>query len=944
MSLVDGIRKSAGKGPWRDPLRFSTAQWRDGLIKVRPHADLFLNLVEEFGEKYREAKQSRRAVDFADLERRTLEALTQGAATANGRRAPSSAAEGYHRRFAHVLVDEYQDINEVQDAILALVSRECLAAQSGKEASANLFCVGDVKQSIYRFRLAEPGRFLDRHRQFKDAKSHGRVIDLQSNFRSRAPLLEALNCVFQNLMTAEAVDIEYDDSHHLVAGMPYPPGDERQSFHGAPIEMHLLPADFRGGETKEDGEESTEDDPDETDRAEREAMLVAGEISKIVGRHGMAPMQVMRKTGQSELAPAPAKFSDIVVLLRSVRFKADQFANVLRKAGIPVHVESRTGYFESMEVRDMLALLNLLDNRRQDIPLAALLRSPLGRLKDPESSLACIRSAFPKSIPFFDAAFRYKDEHDDSLAAELKTFYVTLLRWRQAAQRRPIADAIWDIYHESGYLSYVAGLPNGEQRVENLLYLHERAAQFDGFQNRGLSRFLRFLEQLREESDLGQPSIASAADNAVRIMSVHGAKGLEFPIVVVPDLGKKINMKDCEGAILADRKAGLGMLVVDEEKRCRYPSLASTLVQHRLRQQSLAEELRVLYVAMTRAREHLILIGTCPPTLPETWISRWKGHVGPLPTDAILGAKTMLDWLGPVWAMTMDQDPAVFRTNVYTPEEVSAWRSGAPPSRPQATPGRIAMANLDPLDSRPALSKSAAALAKAAIERVSFAYKWQKYGGVPASQSVTARSHDESPAVTESAHAQTPQRILPAPRFVEETPLSAADRGTATHLVLQHLNFMGACDAADIAAQIAALIERRILTDAQAQAVDAKAISWFVASEVGQLMRATKPSDVRRELPVNFSAPSAIAEPISDDPLDRVMIRGRIDALILRPQGRATLLDYKTDSVTTDQVPARAEFYRPQLQAYRSAIEAIAKIKIDQVYLAFLSPKQLFRI
>ncbi|HWE04985.1 MAG TPA: helicase-exonuclease AddAB subunit AddA [Tepidisphaeraceae bacterium] len=937
-SLVDSVRDETKKGPWRDLLRYSTKEWRDGLVKVRPHLDLFLNLVEAFGEKYRREKQALRAVDFADLERLALQALTLDGATRDGKRGPSPAARGYHRRFAHVLVDEYQDINEVQDAILSLVSRECLGRQAKKNAGPNLFCVGDVKQSIYRFRLAEPARFLDRHRQYRGPGSNGQVIDLQANFRSRAPLIDALNSVFKCLMTADAVDIEYDDSHHLVSGIDYPTSADGYGFHGAPIDLHLLPADVSGDEANSDADEG---DGDELDRGEREAMLIAGEIRTIIGQGGAAPMQVMAKDGQAELSPRDAKFSDIVILLRSMRFKAEQFAGVLRRSGIAVHVESRTGYFESMEVRDMMSLLNLLDNRRQDIPLAGLLRSPLGRLDDPETSLARIRGAYPESVPFFDAAFRYKDEKDNALALQLRDFFENLLQWRQAAQRQPLADVIWDIYRRSGYLTYVAGLASGEQRVENLLYLHERAAQFDGFQSRGLSRFLRFLDQLREESDLGQPSIASAADNAVRIMSVHGAKGLEFPIVVVPDLGKLINMQDCHGAILADRKAGLGMRVVDEEKRCRYPSLAWTIVQNRLRQQSLAEELRVLYVAMTRAREHLILVGTCPRDTPEKWGSRWRGHRGPLPSDVILGARTMLDWLGPVSAMMMDRRPAVFRANVYTPEQVAAWRTQAAASRPQMTPRQIAMANLTPLPSAPAPSPDVTAL----IDRVAFSYRWQKYGDIRAAQSVTSRSHSESGRVPESSARTGPSALsLMAPKFIEHIPLSAADRGTATHLVLQHLNFAGACDDSDVAVQIATLVERRILTDAQAQAVDGMAIAWFLASEVGMLMRSMPAAAVRRELPVNFPMECDVIGARSGDPLDRVMIRGRIDALILRTKTHATLLDYKTDAVSADQAQGRAESYRQQLLAYREAIEAIAKIKIDQVYLAFLTPRKLIEL
>jgi ATP-dependent helicase/nuclease subunit A len=322
-----------------------------------------------------------------------------------------------------------------------------------------------------------------------------------------------------------------------------------------------------------------------------------------------------------------------------MRYKADQYAEILRSAGIAVHSESATGYFESMEVRDMLALLKVLDNRRQDVPLAAFLRSPIACLAHPEDSLARIRLAyFSSRIAFHDAAFRYAREQDDELAARLKDILARLDEWREMAQRRPLAELLWDVYDSTGYLAFCSGLADGAQRVANLIDLHERARQFGSFHRQGLARFLTFLDTLADESDLGQPSVVSGAEDVVRIMSIHRSKGLEFPVVILPDLGKAINLSDCAGSILVDRHAYLGLSAIDEQKQIRYPSLASVLIEQRLRQQTLAEELRVLYVAMTRAKEHLILIGTVKDKTCGSWQSRWGRHgPGALPADAILG-------------------------------------------------------------------------------------------------------------------------------------------------------------------------------------------------------------------------------------------------------------------------------------------------------------------
>jgi ATP-dependent helicase/nuclease subunit A len=789
------------------------------------------------------------------------------------------------------------------------------------------------------------------------------VIDLQANFRSRRPLLDALNCIFSRVMTADAVDIEYDQTHFLLCKTEYPDAENGRSYRGAPIELHLIPDarspeqhapddDARAGEESDAGAQEDDDGEDLT-RTEREATLMALEILRIVGKDaaGSPPMLVMdMEEGKKEMSPRPATFRDIVILLRSMQHKADQMAAVLRAHGIDVYAASNAGYFQSMEVRDMLALLTLLDNQRQDIPLAALFRSPLGLAENPETSLACIRSAYSASIPFHEAASRYRAEKTDDLAKELDAFFARLERWRRAAQLRPLADVIWAIYHETGYLTYVAGLEKGEQRVKNLLDLHERSAEFGKFQSRGLSRFMRFIEQLQEETDLGQPSTANEAENVVRIMSVHRSKGLEFPIVFIPDLGKRINMKSAQGPILADRSAGLGMRVVDEAKRCRYPSLAWTLVERRLRQQALAEELRVLYVAMTRAKEHLILIGTAKPKALERWVSDWQDYRGPMPTDAILAATNMLDWIGPVEVMTRTEPTPIFRAIRYSAEDIAAWSTPGS-SRRAMSPLQATMAAGKPLPFAPPASEAA----QAVIDRISQAYPFARFSDMRATQTVTSATHlpvatpiapaaaisiTNAGVATSVATSTSVTRLPPRPKFLEQAELSATERGTATHLVLQYLDFQAKCDLADIAAQVNSLVSRHILTSSEAAAVDQKAIAWLMADSVGQLLRQGG-NVVRRELPVNFPR-LGDAEP-SKDPLDRVMVRGRIDVLILGDR-TATLLDYKTDKVSADNVPTRGDAYGPQLRAYRDAIEMITGLKIDAMYLAFLWPRVMYRL
>lgn len=933
---VRAITEAMKKGPWRQCLHFSAEQWKDGLRRSMPHAETFLGLIEEFTARYQAAKEEEGGLDFSDLERLTLKALLDEDSSSNSVSAlvPSAVARSYHRQFKHVLVDEYQDINEVQDAILSLISRECVTATRG--IVPNLFCVGDVKQSIYRFRLAEPQRFLSRRKAYTAAGAHGAVVDLQQNFRSRAPLLNAINGVFERLMTAEAADLNYDESQRLKPGLRFPTGTDAALFTGSPIELHLLPKDGGSSATSDDEETGVD-----LDRSEREAMLLARRILEMTGRLGTA-MQVFDRPAP-DATPRPIRFGDIVILLRSMRYKADQFAEALRRAGIPVHSQSATGYFEATEINDVLSLLKVLDNQRQDIPLAAVLRSPFASLPQTEDQLGKIRLAYGGTPPvaFHEAVVRYATEQQDELAARLRDFRRQLDQWRRLARQRPLAEVLWTIYDQTGYLAFCAGLPGGEQRQANLIELHERARQFGSFRRQGLSRFLQFLEKLKTDSDLGQASIASEAENVVRIMSIHRSKGLEFPVVLLPDLGKAFNLTDAQGSILLDRHAGIGLQVVDDERRIRYPSLASTVVQRRLKQQSLAEELRVLYVAMTRAKEHLIMVGTCREDAAEGWVSQWRAHQGPLPAEKVLGARSMLDWIGPTAAMLSSPGRESFDVRMHTPQEIASWsqlqaRSGDP------TDALKELAALRPLNPPPAMTDAA----QDVIHRVSSEYSHSAFTKEAAAKAMTAMAkaapaaRDDEPASATDPGALL-DRVLPRPAFLAgELPPDAADRGTATHAVLEHLDFTRAGDDAAIREQIDSMVGNRRITPEQAKLVDIAAIEWLMQDEVGRRLRASA-AGLLREVPVYFAVPAQAGA--STDPLDQVMLRGRLD-LLLPEEGGYLIVDYKTDRVRGEQLEARTELYARQLQLYRDAIERLTGRKVTGAIIVFLNAHECRRV
>ena len=902
-SRVDLVRRAMRTGVWRKNLLFTTDQWKEGLDQTMPHVEVFLDLVAEFGKKYDRAKDEQGTLDFSDLERFTLRCLcVDGDATK-----PSQIARQYQRIYQHVLVDEYQDINPVQDAILSLVSRECLA--HSEKVATNLFCVGDVKQSIYRFRLAEAAQFLKRRSEYLQPQSHGKVIDLQKNFRSRAPLLTAINTTFEKLMTRQAAELDYDASQRLDPGKTF--ANFANGFIGAPVELHLLPKDLSSAARTDDGEEPL-------DRSEREAILLGRRILELMGRTGKPAMQI--SDGDTS---RPIRLGDIVILLRSMKFKADQFAAVLRGMDIPVHAESATGYFEATEVNDVLSLLQVLDNQRQDIPLAALLRSPLSGLQNAETNLAKIRLAYQGSppVPFHLAVQRYADEQQDEVAKFLTGFRAQLEMWRQQIRQQPVAEMLWSLYEQTGYLAYVAGLAGGEQRQANLIELHDRARQFSAFERQGLGRFLRFLEKIKKEIDSGQASIASEADDVVRIMSIHRSKGQEFPVVLLPDLGKTINMQDTQGSILLDRQMGLGLQVVDDVRQIRYPSLASAVVQQQLRQQTLAEELRVLYVAMTRAREHLILAGTCVESMGNRWAQQWAAHKGPIPAETVLSARTPLDWLGPVAAIAPDQIAIMqHAAEEFASQSVQQTIAG------EMTATQSAVMHGQPLSPPPAIPAEASAV----IDSLGWEYPFAAVADVAATASVTSLVKKNVASSGAPVPSKSLDRQLRQPVFLAgESQVDAAEIGTATHVVLEHFDFSRIGDPHTLEKQIDQLVETRRLTRELANEVDREAIEWFLASDVGQLL-GRQALQLKREVPIYYANPSG-----APDVMDQQMVRGRIDLLVPR-DGGWLIVDYKTDRVIGPALEERAAMYAGQLDIYCKAVRQLtgnAKVKAAVVFL-----------
>ncbi|MBN1418850.1 MAG: UvrD-helicase domain-containing protein [Planctomycetes bacterium] len=920
---------------------FSPEDDEASLRDADPHARVLLAFVKAFRARYAEAKREAQAIDFGDLEREALRILR---GPARREIEPSPLALALRERFSHVLVDEFQDINPVQEAILRLVSRPGDASGAG----GNLFAVGDVKQSIYRFRLAEPAIFARMDAEYAAGRG-GRRILLRENFRSRPEILEAVNAIFERLIDGSLDDVRYGVDARLIAGLERPASDA-PIFRGPAVELHAIeaPPRRRSGGAAGDGEGEDGDEgagaraegraEDETEaggdleRLEREALLAGARILALIdGR-----IEIVERGRDGTPVSRPLAYRDVVILMRSLKHRANDFARVLAQLGIPCTVQLSSGFFDAMEIRDVLSLLAVLDNPLQDIPLAACLRSPYGR-RSAEDLLRIRR--FRPDLPFHEAVLAYAaagDEH--RLRHVLAWFLARLDGWRGLARRKPLAEALWRIYEESGVLAYVAGLAGGASRRANLIALHDRAREFGRFSRQGLARFLRFLEDLRaREVEIGSAPPAGEGEDAVRILSIHAAKGLEFPVVVIPDLGKKINLADAQGDAILDRELGVALRMVDPDLGVKYPTLLHRLAAERARRLARAEELRVLYVALTRAREHLILIGTIDEGKLDEASDLWEGHAGPLPPDVIGRAERAIEWILPAaiaaGARAVDEIPApdrpgtLFALRRIPDAEASRWILPGEPREDDADDAASRFVDL------PSVWPECGADPDAEMwmRRLRWTYPHDPFTRVPAVRSVSELKGRHRPE-------SDPDIREPRP------PLPAAALGEATHRFLQAIDLRRSCDAADLSAQRDALVREGRLGEDEARAIDLDEIAWFFATEVGQgLLR--DPASVLRELPFAISAdPAEIGlGPAASDPRDRVLVRGVID-VVVRGEAGLEVLDYKTDRVSGEALDARIRGYGEQIRLYARALERIAGERIAAARLVFLKPRRIVPI
>ncbi len=898
---------------------FTVEEWIAGLRQTAPYVAALVDVVAASQEAYARRKRRLNVLDFADLERFAFDLLRP----ADDSPTPSDAARTLHQRFAHVLVDEFQDINPIQQAILRFVSRETDPTRPG-----NLFVVGDVKQSIYRFRLAEPALFTERLRRFS-AGDDGKAIYLQSNFRSRWEILDAVNGVFRQLMREGLGDLVYDAAAELRPGRVIEPASPRQ-----PVELHVLEQLWRpASDDEENGEEPSEagiadaSDPTRWTSIEREAFLIGSHIRR------------WTESGESPTEGGPLRYRDIAVLLRATKINAERMAAMLTSMGIPAYADVGGSLFSALEIRDVVAALRLLDNFQQDIPLAAVLRSGIIGERLSEDELVEIR-CLDRDVPFHAVVREYARRGGDAaLRDRVAAFIERINRYRDEARRRPPAELLWHLYEDQGYMAYAAGLPNGVQRRANLLKLHQLARKFGSFRRQGLHRFLRFIESLQdEEQEVALAPSLGESDDVVRVMSIHQAKGLEFPVVFVAGLGTKFNLGDRRGRIIFERKAKIGLRVVDTQRMIEYPSAAHSLVADEIERTTREEELRILYTAMTRAKDKLVLVGSA------RGIDRVRGRgtgAGRHPPTlwSIAAAERPLDWL---LAALADAPETLLELHTHDVEEMSGWRVTEPRDS-DTQRARTAVSRCEALPPDEPLAPNDPEVEQV-LSRIDFVYPHLSSTSVRATMAASEfkgvydflRDPDERPDLRGKRDAFQ----VPPSKYASQPLASSAHRGVMTHRVLQHLDFAAAADAAGVVSELQRMLASGVIGAEDRAVVDEDGLTWFVATSLADSIRRAGTAYRREFRYVAMEPLTSFDRSVDARPEDRVLVRGIVDGILPTHHG-LTLVDFKTDVVTAEEVQDRGERYRPQMTLYARAMENLWRRPVQAIWLVFLTPRQM---
>ena len=882
--------------------------------------NVLIELAIRFYEDMKAAKKDKNIIDFNDMEHLALDILVK---SENDKLIYSDVANRLSAFYEEILIDEYQDSNLLQEQILYSISKG-----RTDEKNNNMFMVGDVKQSIYKFRLARPELFIEKYNKYSEKDSLNQKIELRKNFRSRDNVLMSINDVFFHVMKEYFGGIEYDENVMLNTGMEYraPDNADIERIGGATevIIVNTKPSENQvQTEDKVQNLNDTDEDEQEIIDRELEAKEIAVRIKQLIN-----PDSGQKVYDSKINAYRQAQYKDIIILTRTVRGWADTFVNVLMSSGIPAFSDTASGYFNTREIKLLLCFLAVIDNPIQDIPLAAVLTSYFGNFTSQE--LAEIRKE-SKDVKLYQSVIGYQGA-DLIIIGKIEQFLNNLEKYRKICIYTDIHDLIWQLVYDTGYYDYIGTMPAGIKRQANLDMLIQKAKSYESTSYRGLFNFLRYIDKLKKyDVDYGEATLLGENENLVRVLSIHKSKGLEFPIVILAGMSKSFNNRDAAASVVIDSELGVGASAVNLEKRTKSPTVIKNAIGLKVRLDNMYEELRVLYVALTRAKEKLIMIGTVKN--PEKTYDIWANKAAALDEDNTAYSFSDLEKSNNYFelvvptAMKKVGNLGKFDVKLISAEEVLRQEKEYNTDEPNYEHSDSTNLDNSIIDNKkPASSED--------IERPDFKkeyiYPYKNATNMKGKMTVSElkkmqyQTEETEEIAQESDFNELNEETAIIPKFIAgEQKLQGAQRGTAYHRVMECFDYDYSDSAEKVTQCLKLLKDAQKITQEQFDVINPLKIFAFCNSAIGKRIQSEYGNTLRREQQFVYGI-----EPEKDE---LILIQGVID-LYFEEDGKIVILDYKTDHVPSGETGKQMliDRYKVQLDYYSDALEQLTGKMVSQ--------------
>ena len=891
---------------------------------ITPILEKLANLVTEFTKNFAEKKKEKNCIDFNDIEHFALKILL------DENNNPTEVAKKYKEKFEEIAIDEYQDSNLVQEAILTSISK-----------GNNIFMVGDVKQSIYKFRQARPELFLQKYDEYKNkeekAQEDNLKIQLFRNFRSRQNILNITNLVFESIMSKELGDINYNENEYLNYGANYPEPEEIKNYAGI-AELDIIDLKEDESITAFEGEE----DEEEQERVEDdvlEAKFVANKIQELLNSDYMV---FDKKQGYRKIRP-----KDIVILLRATSNLSPIYEKELSDLELPVFSDTSGTYLDTVEIQTILSVLKIIDNPLQDIPLVVVLRSSICNFTD--NDLITIRLT-DRNCNFYEALIKTRLICDGDLKNKIESFLEKLEKWKSISQYMPLDEFIWQIYLDTGYYQYVGLLPNGAMRQANLKTLFEKAKQYEKASFKGLFNFIQFIDKLKKQNgDLASAKLIGENEDVIRIMSIHKSKGLEFPVVFLCNSHKKFNMQDLNDNILLHQDIGFGPTIMDTARKIKYSSIAKDAIKLKMKQETLSEEQRILYVALTRAKEKLYITGRSKDFTKYVQdknkiLEMYESENIKLDAKLMKKANSYLDWIMYVYLFNQGRT-ITLKGQQYKLSDIITLNVSNKKDLLKTLAKEVVVEQIDLKEKIEQILKNKSEeenkkSEQALKELLEWKYDYIVDTTLPTKSSVTKIKQEkikleEMLKGIESEEVEYKKSYIP--KFMQEDKkISNAEKGTLVHLCIQRLDERKDYELKDIQNMILNLVEKEIITQNEADAIDVNLIYQYTKSQLFEELRQAK--EVHKEQPfyINIPAKDVVSE--AENSKKNILVQGIIDLYYIDKNDNLILIDFKTDYISNEPNAKEKilDKYKVQLEIYKTALEQALDRKVDKTALCLV--------